>query len=463
MEFMKALSDLKKIQLSLNGLVIFEDLLQDNRIKRFYHLLDDLTNKETDCQKIYLSYHEFYKSMVGINWVEYLVGLLFDAENDFIIAASRVDHSQVAAYIQENMARDLRIIQALAEVKPWYLTSLIASIFKAKLAKEEEEVFKDTLWPENWPSWRWDLPNRNGDETSLQGLPAAAWLAKKKAIFLQEFILQAKWEANVSLLLDYYREIGCGLFGNYAAFKITEDGPKLEGIANPDPIRISNLICQEREQSLVLDNTLSFLRGFPANNIILYGNRGTGKSSLVKALLNEYADKGLRLVQLKKDQIGCFPELVSELAEVPLKFIIFIDDLSFNDVEEDYKKLKSLLEGGVEARPDNVLIYATSNRRHLVKESFADRRSDDVHAQDNMEEKLSLADRFGITVTFLSPDQETYLKIVEGLAAQNKIAMPADELRQKALKWVMMHNGRSGRTARQFIDHLSGELALAKN
>jgi len=235
---------------------------------------------------------------------------------------------------------------------------------------------------------------------------------------------------------------------------------KLEGIENPDPIRISNLICQQREQSIVLRNTEIFLKGFPANNIILYGNRGTGKSSLVKALLNEYARQGLRLIEFKKAQMRYFAELVRELSRIPLKFLIFIDDLSFNEEEEDYRNIKSLLEGGVESRPQNVLIYATSNRKHLVKESFAERRGDDVHVRDNMEEKLSLADRFGITVTFLSPDQETYLKIVEELAFQESINLEKDKIRQKALQWVMMHNVRSGRTARQFIDHLRGELAI---
>jgi predicted AAA+ superfamily ATPase len=197
----------------------------------------------------------------------------------------------------------------------------------------------------------------------------------------------------------------------------------------------------------------------PANNVILYGSRGTGKSSLVKALLNEYVDKGLRLVQLKKDQMKCYPELVRQLAAVPLKFIIFIDDLSFSGEEEDYKILKSLLEGGIEARPGNVLIYATSNRRHLIKESFADRRPDDVHAHDTMDEKLSLADRFGITVTFLSPDQKTYLQIVEGLCAQEGLRIDKTLLRQKALQWVMMNNTSSGRTARQFVDNLKAKLA----
>jgi predicted AAA+ superfamily ATPase len=202
------------------------------------------------------------------------------------------------------------------------------------------------------------------------------------------------------------------LVGEFSAIYVfnfnekTDD--RLEGIEKPDPITLSKLIAQEREQKIILDNTEYFLKGYPANNIILYGNRGTGKSSLVKALQNEYADRKLRIVQLKKSQIGFFPEFVRILDRLPFKFIIFIDDLSFDNMEQDYKNLKSLLEGGVEARPDNVIIYATSNRRHLVKETIDERSGEEVHVRDNIEEKLSLADRFGITVTFLSPDQVSY-------------------------------------------------------
>jgi len=458
---MKTIADIKKIGLSLNGLVVFEEILKDQGIHSFCKLLAALTPKKIDCEEIYITYHAYYKAMVGKNWRQYLVQKIFDCENAFVLLASGLE-KELNADILENISRDFKILQALAEIEPQEIIDLIAQRFQDQITDDEQDVFTDSLWPENWPVWNWNLEQVDIAHDQMVDASASQWLTITKALSLSNFIHQERWAENVTQLMAYYRQVGYGIFGTYGAFKLQETQRKLEGIENPDPIQIRDLICQEREQKLVLHNTESFLQGYPANNIILYGNRGTGKSSLVKALLNEYVGKGLRLVQLKKNQIGMFPELVGELSKIPLKFIIFIDDLSFNDLEEDYKNLKSLLEGGVESRPINVLVYATSNRRHLIKESFADRKGDDVHTHDNMEEKLSLADRFGITVTFLSPDQETYLKIVEGLAHQNKIDMDRDELRRRALKWVMMHNGRSGRTARQFVDHLIGEIAREK-
>ncbi len=387
-------------------------MLQDDKIIAFCGLLDTLTAADKNCENMYIAYHRFYKAMVGFNWVEYLIRKLLDTQNEYILLASRLNNNPVRKFILENIARDLKIVQALAEIKPQEIIDMI----KFQFTEDQEEIFTGSLQPDNWPVWCWELPGQSTETSERIDSSAAQWLAKTRTAFTGKFGFEKNWENNAALLVAYYQQVGFGIFGAYGAFKLEDNTAALEGIANPDPIRLSSLICQEREQSLILENTESFLDGYPANNIILYGNRGTGKSSLVKALLNEYVARGLRLVQLKKNQIGSFPDLVRDLAKIPLKFIIFIDDLSFNDVEEDYKSLKSLLEGGVESRPSNVLVYATSNRRHLVKESFADRKSDDVHAHDNMEEKLSLADRFGITVTFLSPDQETYLKIVEGLA-----------------------------------------------
>ncbi len=458
----KSLSQIKGILLSLQSLVIYDDILADKRINSFCKLLEQVVAQKWDSEKVYVSYHQFYKLLINDSWKEYIVELLLNTNHELIALATRLPKSEINTYISENIGRDLGIIQALADIKPQDILILITSRFTNESEPDEKDVFIDHLWPGNWPVWRWELLQPVNNTIEITGLPAAEWLEAAKDVFVKKYLEQIRWENNTQRLLDYYQTVGYSIFSQYAAFKLHEGGQRVEGVENPDPIRISHLICQEREQSLILYNTESFLQGYPANNIILYGNRGTGKSSLVKALLNEYIAKGLRIVQLKKNQIGLFPELVGELAKIPLKFIIFIDDLSFNDVEEDYKNLKSLLEGGVESRPQNVLVYATSNRRHLVKESFVDRKGDDVHAHDNMEEKLSLADRFGITVTFLSPDQETYLKIVEGLACQNKIDLDRDVLRKKALQWVMMHNGRSGRTARQFIDHLIGELALSK-
>lgn len=457
---MQTITSLKRLVISLNGLIIFDDLLQDKKINAYSMLLESLTASKLDCERIYKQYHSFYKSILGINWMEYLVNLLFNSQNELASQAAAKGFGGVNPVIIENASTDLGIIQDLAQVTPQDIVLLATQRFEKEMTQDEREVFLNRLWPENWLFWE-GAPLQMDRCSGSSIKSATEWLKFMKDSFRVKFITEARWENNVSLLADYYQKTGCGIFAQYAAFKVSESrGEGLEGIGNSDPIRINNLICQEREQAVVLRNTESFLQGYPANNIILYGNRGTGKSSLVKALLNEYVSRGLRLVQLKKNQINIFPELVEELSQIPLKFIVFIDDLSFNDVEEDYKNLKSLLEGGVESRPANVLVYATSNRKHLVRESFADRLGDDVHARDSIEEKLSLADRFGITVTFLSPDQETYLKIVEGIAAQSGLTMDKDELRQRALKWVIMHNGRSGRTARQFIDYLLGESSF---
>lgn len=255
----------------------------------------------------------------------------------------------------------------------------------------------------------------------------------------------------------FYHAAGCGKTAFYTAFR-WQRGVGLTGIKHPDPVTLEDLIGYRRQKETVIENTEAFVRGGPANNVLLYGERGTGKSSTVKALANRYAPRGLRLVELAKHQLSAFPQVCAVLRERARRFIVFIDDLSFESHETEYKHLKAVLEGGVEAPPDNVLIYATSNRRHLVQEKWSDRDGDDgeIHALDSMQEKLSLADRFGITVTFSAPDQEEYLEIVEGLAAAHNLDVPREKLRASALKWERRHNVRSGRTARQFLNHLLG-------
>jgi predicted AAA+ superfamily ATPase len=225
----------------------------------------------------------------------------------------------------------------------------------------------------------------------------------------------------------------------------------------------------EAERARVIENTLQFLKGFPANNALFYGDRGTGKSSTVKALLNEYYSQGLRMIEVPKTYLTDFPLIISLLKNRPEKFIIFVDDLAFEESGENYNALKAVLEGGLENRPNNVLIYATSNRRHLVKESFKDRaglqsnnQDDEVRAADNIQEKLSLSDRFGITVTFAAPSQNKYLQIVEGIAEKRNLKFDKEKLYQEALKWQMRYNGRSPRTAKQFIDWVEGSQGLGE-
>jgi len=219
------------------------------------------------------------------------------------------------------------------------------------------------------------------------------------------------------------------------------------------------LIGYEKEREPLLRNTERLLAGLPSHHALLYGLPGTGKSSTVKAILNEYADKGLRLVELAKEDLKELPMVLDALGDRGLRFILFVDDLSFEEHEVEYKSLKALLEGSVEEPPENVRLYATSNRRNLIRERFSERdETDDVHARDTMQEKHSLAARFGLRLTFPVPDQRRYLEIVAGLVRERGIKIPEGELRERAILWDRWHAGRSGRTARQFVDELEAEI-----
>jgi predicted AAA+ superfamily ATPase len=280
----------------------------------------------------------------------------------------------------------------------------------------------------------------------------------------QRLARDSAWPALVADLAAFYYEHGSGLFGRYRAFRWTRRGHlgHLEGISHPDPIRLGELIAYTRERAPLIENTEQFLDGYPANNVLLYGDRGTGKSSTVKALLNEYGDRGLRLIEVPKQLLADFPSILALLRVRRERFVIFVDDLSFDEHETIYKELKAVLEGTLEARPENVLVYATSNRRHLIVERFSDHDAPDdaeIHRMDTVQEKLSLSDRFGLRLLFISPDQHRYLEIVRGLAEQRRLAIDPEDLERRALKWATWQNGRGGRTARQFVDHLTGALA----
>jgi uncharacterized protein len=235
---------------------------------------------------------------------------------------------------------------------------------------------------------------------------------------------------------------------------------KLRAVARPDPVKLSGLISYEREREPLILNTERFLAGLPAHHALLYGPPGTGKSSTVKAVLNEYAGRGLRLVELKKEDLAELASVLENLRGRGPRFVVFVDDLSFEEHEVEYKALKALLEGSIQEPPENVRLYATSNRRNLIRESFSDREedSDDVHARDTMQEKLSLAARFGLRLTFPSPNQARYLEIVTGLARDRRLQIPQKTLQERAILWDRWHAGRSGRTAKQLIDELEGEM-----
>jgi len=274
------------------------------------------------------------------------------------------------------------------------------------------------------------------------------------------------WADLAPALIEHYQKNGAGPLARNAALRWT--GAALEPIGNPDVPSPRSLVGYEVERALLHRTTAQFVAGHPGNSVLLYGDRGTGKSSSVKSLLHADSVDGagwhtLRLIEVPKARLADFPRIVTQLRGRPQRFILFVDDLSFEDGETEYKDMKAMLEGGLEARPNNVVVYATSNRRHLIREQFSDRASPDseeVHARDTVQEKLSFSDRFGVTITFPSPDQAAYLAIVEGLAAQRGLDVERPALRARAIEWAAWHNGRSGRTARQFVDYLEGERGL---
>lgn len=268
------------------------------------------------------------------------------------------------------------------------------------------------------------------------------------------------WPAITDQFARFFRRAGAGVFNLAYAFRF--DG-ELEPVFSPDPTRLEELTGYEKERRRVIDNTQRLMERLPAHNLLLYGDRGTGKSATVKALVHRFGDDGLRLVEVPKHRLASIPALIRKLGERGAPIVLFIDDLSFEADETEYKELKAVLEGSLEPMPGNVRVYATSNRRHLITEKFGDRRSgafgvagDEVHSQDGMQEKLSLADRFGQTIVFPTPSQQAYLEIVFALAKRHRISLTEEELTPLALRWATWQNGRSARTAVQFIESLIG-------
>lgn len=263
-------------------------------------------------------------------------------------------------------------------------------------------------------------------------------------------------------LTGFYKKYGVGMFGLNKAFRIKEgeSGISIIPVPNMQTARLDELVGYEIQKQKLIENTKAFVEGKPANNVLLFGDSGTGKSTAVRAIVNEFYLDGLRMVEIYKHQFKELSNVIAALKNRNYRFIIYMDDLSFEEFEIEYKFLKAVIEGGVETRPDNVLIYATSNRRHLIKEMWSDR--DDVeqkagmHKSDTMEEKLSLVNRFGVTISFSKPSQKEYFNIVDDLAARAGIDMPAEELHLLANKWELSHGGLSGRCAKQFIDNLAG-------
>ena len=261
-------------------------------------------------------------------------------------------------------------------------------------------------------------------------------------------------------VVAFYRHYGVGDFGLHKAFRVEEDGG-IVPILRVSHVTFDDLIGYESQKEKLMQNTEAFLNGCTANNVLLYGDAGTGKSSSIKAAMNRYYDRGLRIIEIYKHQFHLLNEVIRQIKNRHYRFIIYMDDLSFEEFETDYKYLKAVIEGGLEKKPDNVLIYATSNRRHLIRESYADKKDmDDMHKNDTVQEKLSLYHRFGVTIYFGSPDKNQYMNIVLGLKEQTNLSISQEELMLLANRWELSHGGYSGRAARQLIDDLLGKETL---
>ena len=272
-------------------------------------------------------------------------------------------------------------------------------------------------------------------------------------------------EAVFYLVADFYKKYGVGMFGLNKAFRIETDEScstlKFRAITNMQAVHLDDLIGYEPQKRALIENTEAFVDGRGANNLLLYGDSGTGKSTSIKAIVNQYYDRGLRMIEIYKHQFGCLSKIISEIKNRNYRFIIYMDDLSFEESEIEYKYLKAIIEGGVETKPDNVLIYATSNRRHLIKETWNDRSDmstkNDIHRSETIEEKLSLVNRFGLSIGFFKPTRPEFDAMVLELAARHpEITMDKEQIVAEAHKWEMLGGGISGRTAQQFINHLCG-------
>ncbi len=262
-------------------------------------------------------------------------------------------------------------------------------------------------------------------------------------------------------LTQFYKEYGVGKFGLHKSFRVAHDenGVHIVPILNIAHVKLDDLVGYEIPKKKLVDNTEAFVNGKKANNCLLFGDAGTGKSSSIKAITNEYYDRGLRIIEIYKHQFQDLNEVISQIKNRNYRFIIYMDDLSFEEFEIEYKYLKAVIEGGLEKKPENILIYATSNRRHLIRESFSDKEEirEDMHTGDTVQEKLSLVYRFGVTIYFGAPNKKEFQNIVKTLAERYGVTMPEEELLLEANKWELSHGGLSGRSAQQFIDYLLGK------
>ncbi len=387
--------------------------------------------------------------------------LIYNAQDDAIIQCIR----RLAACPDEELPRAysalFRKLAGTGQSLKEYLTDFILTddnIFTKAAAGRHAEM----LEPEILDAVKSDLAKLEiiGNFSAEDVTDAAMGETERVLLTLPEWDngcakepLSEHWDTQIGKLTVYHETHGYGMYARYGAF--TWRDRALVPITNTNPIDFSKLKNYARQQEQIRQNTEAFLQNSPANNVLLYGDRGTGKSSTVHALLNTYRTQGLRIIEIKKADIAQLTEVREAIADSPMKFIIFIDDLTFDAHDDSFGELKAALEGSITGRQANTLIYATSNRRHLIKENHSDREND-VHRSDTMQEELSLSDRFGLTVTYLNPDRQEYLDITLQLAQDAGIDEDTERLLLEAENWARRRGGRSPRCAKQFIDYVIG-------
>jgi predicted AAA+ superfamily ATPase len=449
----------------LEGLTVFSGLKKSRLLTRFRELLRVLHRVSSEIFSVDVLYlieewagfvRAFHRGSGASIWYVKIASLALADDNPFTRSAEAMDFKAIENSLSGAARMDLHRLGTLAAVDLEALGGRIADI----LATAGLEDAGNAVRIEAACLSSAEKKKSSGEKTILKIFPR-----------------EQDWGAALPALAGHLRKNGAGLLGRCSV--LYWDG-RLLPVRHPDPVRLHDLYEYGSQRSVVIANTEAFIRGSSANNLLLYGDRGTGKSATVKAVCGEYAARGLRLVELKKKDLLKISKVMETLASRPLRFVLFIDDLSFEEADESFTSLKALLEGGVEGRPKNVIIYATSNRRHLVKERLSDRpaAADDLRAFDSIQEQFSLADRFGVTLVFLSPNQEEYLDIAcflgekrgliraesaaDGSAADGSTAASgstgvADNAARRlfcdnALRWEKWFNGRSPRTAVQYVD-----------
>ena len=368
-------------------------------------------------------------------WHNYLTFYLMMNENPFSITCEKVGASEGS--VNTLVENDFRIFKALFDYDFSVIENALGISCFSQISNYKAIVKKELMY------------NKNVSE-KVRALSKKLEEASNEKEFFQ-------------VITGFYKDYGVGMFGMNKAFRIEENpagGINFKAINNMDAVTLDDLVGYEIQKKKLVDNTQAFVSGRKANNALLFGDSGTGKSTSIKAIVNQFYDDGLRMIEIYKHQFQYLSAVIAEIKNRNYKFIIYMDDLSFEEFEIEYKYLKAVIEGGVETRPDNILIYATSNRRHLIKESWRDRNdvdtANDKHHSDTVEEKLSLVNRFGVTISFSKPSQKEFFEIVIELARREGITMSDEELRAEANKWELSHGGLSGRTARQFVNYLLG-------